>query len=282
MFSIIICSNNKRNWLSLKSNIEETSAFQNEIIVYENPEGLGLCHVYNLVAAQAKNKYLCFAHDDLWFHTKGWDKKIAEQLQMADTGFVGLMGGTYKSYFGVSWNDGEISSHRYNIKNGAHGGNHLLENPGKKRAEEVICLDGAFLCCKKTTWAQNQFDAQTFRGFHFYDLDVCLQAHTAGLKNYVVYDVLLEHFSEGRKEAALLADYLRFKEKWAQHLPLSLNKKTATQKENLEGYSLAETLELMKKNRFSSTQRWQLLQKYWNTYRNKYHFLRSAYFGFIR
>lgn len=160
------------------------------------------------------------------------------------------MGGCYKSYFGTSWNDGPKTMHRYNVKNGANNGAHLLFNPENKVKEEVVCLDGAFLSCKKKTWQLHKFDEQQFKGFHFYDLDFSLQVYKSALKNYVIYNILIEHFSTGNMDTHFLNDYLLFAEKWKAMLPMFIGTLSGKEVANYEGYALTRTMQLMKKQIF--------------------------------
>ena len=65
----------------------------------------------------------------------------------------------------------------------------------------VVLLDGVFLAMRKDLFDAVKFD-ETLAGFHGYDFDISAQAVIAGYNNYVVYDILLEHFSEGNRDAA--------------------------------------------------------------------------------
>lgn len=60
--------------------------------------------------------------------------------------------------------------------------------------KEVIVLDGVFLACRRD--AVNNLD-WTSTGFHFYDLDACLQMHVANKKNFV-FNIPLIHRSIGK------------------------------------------------------------------------------------
>lgn len=281
MLSLIVLSNRNGLFDRLVQNVAETAGCPYEII-REGEVSKGLCFAYNRAAAKATFEHLCFVHDDVLFHTPGWGPGIATQLRNAQTGVVGIMGSRYKSFFGAGWRDGSTGFFRMNVKDGVENGRLLVQNPANKKADEVICLDGAFLCCTKAHWQAYPFDGKTFRGFHFYDLDFCLQMHTAGLKNLVTYDVLLEHFSQGKKDAAFLNDFRLFQKKWAAVLPLHLDALPPSGIKNFEGYALAETLWLMKKVRSGKKERRRQLIAYWQRYKSPYHLLRSFYFGFLK
>ncbi|RYF82650.1 MAG: hypothetical protein EON98_11110 [Chitinophagaceae bacterium] len=180
MLSIVISTKKPENLKRVLKSIEQTAILKNQLIIYENPRGRGLCVVYNECAVKAFNGLLCFVHDDMVFHTKGWDQIIVNLLQQETVGLVGVIGGRYKSLFGTSWRDGETTSYRMQVKDGVEGGKLLVNNPSNKKYDEVVCLDGAFLACTKKHWQQFPFDENRFNDFHFYDLDISLQMHTAG------------------------------------------------------------------------------------------------------
>ena len=59
--------------------------------------------MYNFCAERAKHNHLCFVHEDVLFHTQGWDEKVIAHLQDKKAGIIGVMGSRYKSAFGLSW-----------------------------------------------------------------------------------------------------------------------------------------------------------------------------------
>ena len=44
--------------------------------------------------------------------------------------------------------------------------------------EEVVCLDGVFICSRKEVWQQSKFNDADLKGFHFYDIDFSLKGIT--------------------------------------------------------------------------------------------------------
>lgn len=279
MISAVIASDREENFQRIAKNVCDTVGVAHEIVRLTNLSG-GIATAYNQGAARARYSLLCFVHDDVLFHTNGWGTEIIARLQNRRTGMVGTMGSRYKSGFGAGWRDGEWTSFRMNVVDAASG-KHLLYNPNQEQQSEVVCLDGALLCCTKEHWRQHPFDEQNFSGFHFYDADICLQMHNAGLKNYALFTFEMAHFSQGHKNAAFLNDYLRFQAKWQSTLPVSLDAVNHERQKSLDGYALAQTVELMKQNRFSRVERRKQIQLYWRRCKSWYHVLRSVYFGFF-
>jgi hypothetical protein len=63
-------------------------------------------------------------------------------------------------------------------------------------------LDGLLFAARRPCALSVGFDAATFDGFHFYDLDFVYRAHRAGHKVAVTTQVLAVHASEGRYDEA--------------------------------------------------------------------------------
>jgi GT2 family glycosyltransferase len=70
--------------------------------------------------------------------------------------------------------------------------------------QEAVAVDGLWFAIRKSLFKKISFDEKTFPGFHFYDLDICMQALEFG-KVYVTADIRVLHKSEGT-----------FKEEWKE------------------------------------------------------------------
>ena len=101
MFSIIIPTLNNLKYLKFcLYSIKKNSKLNNEIIVHvsedENTEtrnflkslnikftftkdNVGLCTAINIIAKEASNKYLIYAHDDMYF-CPGWEKPLINEI----------------------------------------------------------------------------------------------------------------------------------------------------------------------------------------------------------
>ena len=65
------------------------------------------------------------------------------------------------------------------------------------RLQAAQALDGVFLAVRREAALGLGFDAATFDGFHFYDLDFSYRAHRAGLRVGIALDLLIWHASKG-------------------------------------------------------------------------------------
>jgi len=221
MISIIICSKDSELLNSVSASIASTVGCEFEIVPLHNPKGeIGICEAYNIGAGRAKYDYLCFSHEDLIFHTSGWGSKLIQHLKQPETGVIGVVGCLIKpsSPSGVWLNNNNVDRHHM-LQTGKNGKPFIKHwNPLDESKSEVKVLDGVFLCCRKEVWHSNRFDPITFPNFHGYDIDFSLQV-SRSYKNYVVYDILIEHQSEGTNNKAWVDSVTNVATKWVQTLP---------------------------------------------------------------
>jgi hypothetical protein len=75
-----------------------------------------------------------------------------------------------------------------------------------KNEIEVVCIDGTFMCCSKSTWEKVRFNEEILSGFHFYDIDFSLRI--AYYKKVIVTNKInIVHFTKGGN----------FGDKWVEH-----------------------------------------------------------------
>ncbi|RYZ18875.1 MAG: hypothetical protein EOO10_25145, partial [Chitinophagaceae bacterium] len=166
--------------------------------------------------------HLCFSHEDVVYHTQDWGKNLIAHLADPEVGVIGICGcllkpkspsGAILFYEGVN----RICM----LQTGTDGKPfEKFWNPLKENRSEAKILDGVFLACRKEVWAANKFDQENFQNFHGYDIDFSLQVGRTH-KNFVVYNILLEHASEGRNNEAWIDSVLKITEKWEDSLPVS-------------------------------------------------------------
>jgi hypothetical protein len=220
MISVIICSKSKTALDTLQININKTIGVEHDIMPIENSFGqIGICEAYNQGAKHARYPYLCFIHEDVKFIAADWGKNLLRHFQSEKkAGVFGVAGSTYKVRMVSSWWQPTLStdeSKRANYiqiyKFKQEQPKQVFYNPYNENRSKVVSLDGVFLAVKKEMWAQFKFDEQLLKGFHGYDMDFSLRIGSR-YNNYVVYDILLEHFSEG------INDQRWLKENYLVHL----------------------------------------------------------------
>ncbi len=75
-------------------------------------------------------------------------------------------------------------------------------------------LDGVFMAMRREVPERVRFDAETFDGFHFYDLDFCHRAALSGLRLAVTTNIVALHESVGRFDAEFERYAARFRAKY--------------------------------------------------------------------
>jgi hypothetical protein len=85
---------------------------------------------------------------------------------------------------------------------------------------DVDVVDGLLMVLSPWAVRNLRFDAQSFSGFHAYDLDLCLQARAAG-KRVVVDDIGVIHYTKGGygDSEAYLRNGSVLVEKWGLSVP---------------------------------------------------------------
>ena len=227
MISIVICSINQHFLSQVKENISSTIGVEYELLIWDNlQDSKGICEVYNTMAKQARFEYICFLHEDILFETMNWGHKISSIfLNQPDIGVIGVAGSKYKSGYLSGWYSGvkELDCanivHRY-----SWGDEHVLLTPcPDSDLEEVVCIDGVFICCRKKIWEQVGFDQEHLNGFHFYDIDFSTKAASL-CKVAVSFDVLITHITKGGdfgdSWVKIAMDYHKLQEK---KLPVYIN-----------------------------------------------------------
>ena len=161
---------------------------------------MSITQAYNQGAQKAKYDYLLFAHEDILFRTQDWGQKLISHLDKSGTGSIGIAGSSYVPQAPCGW---YINNSDYNqlycIQNNKRNSPTLLNTfiDGEVK-KEAFGLDGVFLAAKKEIYSEILFN-ENVKGFHGYDLDFSLRM-AEKYKNFVIGDILLEHFSDGNPD----------------------------------------------------------------------------------
>jgi hypothetical protein len=170
-----------------------------------------LAEAFNRMLDAMRADLVILCHDDIEILSTRVDLVLADALSRAD--IVGVAGARQVSGPAVLWSghphvhgwvsyprEGQWEAAVLSLQSGSVGG--------------MQALDGVFIAMRGETAAGLRFDAQTFDGFHFYDLDFTYRAAMQGLRLAVTTDVLLVHASEGRFDDAWRGYAQRFQSKY--------------------------------------------------------------------
>lgn len=260
MVSIIICSIDKQAFAAFEKNITSTIGVPFEIIRIDNSSNhYSICSAYNEGTRLAKYEYLCFAHEDISVTTQNWGEKVISIFQADDKlGLIGIAGSLYKSHAPWGWGlipEKSVINIIQHYKHRKEESSHDVQNPQNGILSYVACIDGVWMCTKKSIAAKIPFDEKTFTNFHCYDLDFSLsvlQTH----KVAVTFEILLEHFSEGKNDRAWVIESLKLHRKWKSILPVNVAPEPKDNFLKQETQAVTEFLHVMMEMRFST---WQML-----------------------
>lgn len=252
MLSIIICSKQKKISDNLEQNIHSSIGIDYEIISIDNSTNkFSIFSAYNEGYKQSKYPNLCFVHEDVYFHTQDWGKKLIEHLSNKQTGIVGLAGGRLASRIPSSWSAHDKSVNiLQSDKTSKERVKHFFPKDYNEKLREVVLLDGVLLAMRRDLFKDIQFD-ESFKGFHAYDLDISLQSINKGYKNFVAYDFELEHFSKGYRDKKYFENQILVFKKWQNLLPIDLNGLSNKQIEYFEKERLKQLFHKMIVRRFT-------------------------------
>lgn len=230
MISVIICSRKSNIDYYLKSNIENTIGCKHEIIWIDNSDNkFSIFEAYNMGIKKAQYNILCFMHEDIYFHSKGWGNICKNEFDNnIDVGMLGIIGTYYISELATSWfhssqlTCGEIIQGEYN--NGKYI-TKKISYPAKNSINNVCAIDGLWMCIKKDLFTEHNihFNEKDYRGFHFYDMDISMQVILTGFKISIPNNIHIEHKSIGIPNDIYYDNCLIFHSKYHNYLPLYTN-----------------------------------------------------------
>ncbi len=230
MLSIIICSRESIIRDALKQNILETIGCEHELIVIDNSQNqYDIFQAYNEGERRSKGDVLCFMHEDVLFRSDNWGKTIERYFTNNEQiGLIGFAGSHFLADSPMYWYSSPfVSQHNLNNDQGKVEEHFHEEWFGERNHIEVVAVDGFCFFVRRNLFDIIAFDEKTYKGFHLYDMDICMQVIESGYKVCVIRDVLTEHcWSESKqftKQGGELFDHNLelFSKKWHSCLPIN-------------------------------------------------------------
>jgi len=226
MISIIICSRHTDISEELKVNIQATIGLEYELVIIDNSKNkYSIFQAYNEGVRRAKYPYLCFMHEDILYHTQDWGEKVVEHFKDEKVGLIGTIGSHFLPKTPSGWYQSKVTSGG-GLVSVSKNGKIELERVGDythlkdQLSIEAVAIDGLWFCTPKSIFSIVYFDEQNFKGFHCYDLDICLQIRKAGFQVRIISDILLDHStSTGKFPIEWVKNTLLFFNKWEKDLP---------------------------------------------------------------
>jgi glycosyltransferase involved in cell wall biosynthesis len=222
MISIIVCSRDPAQSDLHRRNVARTIGCAHEYMRIDNANGrFGICAAYNQGVSQAQGDILVFAHEDVFFLEPSWgailEKKFGAREKL---GVLGVAGTQYLFADPPGW---PVAGRPF-----LHG--KVVQQTGTRMALTVfswdegdraaVVVDGLFFAVRAELFKHVRFDETTFDGFHFYDLDLCMQVRRTH-DIMVTPDIMVKHLSPGSFDAVWQTYACRFAEKYRAELPAS-------------------------------------------------------------
>ena len=226
MISVIVCSRHGPTpapGALHERNVKKTALGAVDYVCIDNSDGRrGICAAYNAGVEKAGGEILVFMHEDVFFMERAWDKLLEHKFTDPSIGLIGVAGTQYLFPDPPGW----VVAGRPFIKgkvihetdNGADF--HLTVFSWDKTDSDVVAVDGLFFAVRRDLFSRIRFDETTFDGFHFYDLDLCMQVRETR-RLIVTPDIILKHRSGGAFDAVWHTYARRFTEKYRERLPAS-------------------------------------------------------------
>jgi hypothetical protein len=166
-----------------------------QIIVFEN-DGIPLSKIYNEGLEKSTSDIVVFMHDDVYIGTSNLTPKINRIFDdNPEYGIVGVAG-TDLLTSGRWWDN---QDNMFGIVSHEHNGKIYTKYFSKQKyidtLKNVVIVDGLFMMVHKKR-IKHTFNEE-FRGFHFYDLPICVENFMDGVKIGVTTKIKILHKSIG-------------------------------------------------------------------------------------
>lgn len=211
-FSFIVCSIDDAKFASVSRTIA-TRFDASDAEVIRIDDARSLCEGYARGLARARGEAIVFCHDDIDLLAPDAAQRLAHHLTHHD--LVGVAGTTRVTGPAVFWSG---HPHIHGWMTHRLPGEPDFELSFSSLAAPLVggmqAIDGVLMACRREVAAGVGFDAETFDGFHLYDLDFSYRAHRAGLALAVACDLGVVHASKGRFDRAWERYAQRFRAKF--------------------------------------------------------------------
>lgn len=190
-----------------------------QVIEKVNNGDKSLSQVYNEIIEESNYDIIVLCHDDIYFDTNNWGKKLLKNFQNNDFGIIGVAGTTNIPVSGRWWEDMSKMSGIVNHEHEGRKWESKYSNSLINSLQEVCLIDGVFISLNKNK-INNKFN-ESVKGFHFYDVYFSVENHLSGVKIGVTHDVRLTHKSIGQTNDKWEENRLEFTEKFTDSLPIN-------------------------------------------------------------
>lgn len=193
--SVVVCSIDDARLARMRASFAAALAGrEHEFVVIRDAKCLA--EAYARALGACRHDVVVFAHDDLELAAERPLSCLTRALGECDV--VGVAGSRSVHGPAVNW-DGHPHIHGWVAYPcaGASAWDATLYSLQSGLLHGMQALDGLLFAVRRETARRIGFDAQTFDGFHFYDLDFTYRAWRLGLRLAVCTDLVVFHASQG-------------------------------------------------------------------------------------
>jgi len=179
--------------------------------------GKGLLYDYSQAYNTANGNIIVYTHDDVDILSPSWDTKLKQLMTKCDV--FGVAGTSeFDLDAGYWWFPGTFPSahlHGY-VKHTAD--NQQWVTTYGEIPHYCVAIDGVFMAFKRSVFDSGKvtFDSDYFDGYHYYDMDLCMQAIDASC-SLLVDEFPILHRSVGALSSEWSTYRDKFKSKWQNH-----------------------------------------------------------------
>ncbi|HZN67479.1 MAG TPA: glycosyltransferase [Tepidisphaeraceae bacterium] len=202
MFSIVICSRDDHRFAAVAKMYRRLLA-DRDVEVIRVADARSLAEGYNRAVRQSQGDVLILSHDDVEILSPGFADRVEAHLDRFDV--VGVAGTSRLVHAkwaaaGAPYIFGQVAYPQRD----SSGYTVAIYGVPSRAVGEIQAMDGLLLAARRTVLDQVTFDAETFDGFHLYDLDFTFRAYRAGFSLGVANDLYVLHESGGDYGASWL------------------------------------------------------------------------------
>ncbi len=189
-----------------------------EVIEVINNGEKNLSQVYNEILQKSKHDIVLLCHDDIYFDTNNWGKKLLNHFNNTDYGILGMAGTTEMPENGQWWSNRNKMVGIVNHESEGKKWESKYSNGFLNQILDVCLVDGVFIAVNKNRIKEN-FDEE-INGFHFYDIVFCTLNYLSNVKIGVIYDIRITHKSIGQTNESWENNRKIYVEKFKNKLPI--------------------------------------------------------------
>lgn len=194
-----------------------------QIIEKVNNGEKSLSQTYNEIIQESIHDIVVLCHDDIYFDTASWGRKLVKHFEESDYGILGVAGTTNIHESGRWWTDNTKMVGIVNHENEGKKWESRYANGIPNSIHEVCLVDGLFIGIDKNR-IKHTFD-ESVPGFHFYDMVFCTSNHLSGVNIGVIYNIRITHKSIGMTNDSWEKNREFYIEKFKENLPINITPK---------------------------------------------------------